>query len=448
MRSADQVLSIIHERGQRGLPLERVYRLLFNPALYLKAYGKIYRNDGALTKGTTEETVDGMSMPKIAAIIEALRDERYHWTPVRRIYIEKRHSKKKRPLGLPICLSYCLSFQAMLGIPMVANGVDQKSQPTLFVLLYHVLLGLSTPTAFPVPLRRLAQLRDDFWGEGNPTRAMRVSAHTLQNPGVTPIGNRRDVDIEQFRGRQGGIAPVASLSSWAEPRTLRASEGNMVRRANPVDFAGRKAAAQPRTQALLIEQVRDLTGGMGWSQFPHPGNDLLISLTDFPGFFEARDGQARACFGLPANVDHDALVAFGQRDILNQPAQQLFTLGKGSRWGIPERRQVLGQRADLLPLLRRQGQRSRFRHDLIGSFQAIDLQQFLIPFAFQAACDQSIVGIDGTIAPASQVRFILRTFDLSPCLLIDLFGTCFQLGQRCERNFQSSRFDGFQKTRT
>jgi len=101
MRSADQVLSIIHERGQRGLPLERVYRLLFNPALYLKAYGKIYRNDGALTKGTTEETVDGMSMPKIAAIIEALRDERYHWTPVRRIYIEKRHSKKKRPLGLP-----------------------------------------------------------------------------------------------------------------------------------------------------------------------------------------------------------------------------------------------------------------------------------------------------------------------------------------------------------
>lgn len=101
MRSADQVLSIIHERGKRGLPLERVYRLLFNPALYLKAYGKIYRNDGALTPGSTPETVDGMSMSKIEAIIEALRDERYHWTPVRRIYIEKRHSKKMRPLGLP-----------------------------------------------------------------------------------------------------------------------------------------------------------------------------------------------------------------------------------------------------------------------------------------------------------------------------------------------------------
>src|SRR6266496_1020005 len=101
MRTANQVLSIIQERGKRGLPLERVYRLLFNPALYLKAYGKIYRNEGALTPGSTEETVDGMSMSKIEALIEALRYERYHWTPARRIYIEKRHSKKKRPLGLP-----------------------------------------------------------------------------------------------------------------------------------------------------------------------------------------------------------------------------------------------------------------------------------------------------------------------------------------------------------
>ena len=101
MRTADQVLSIIQERGKRGLPLERVYRLLFHPALYLKAYGKIYRNNGAMTKGITEETVDGMSLSKIGNIIEALRYERYRWTPVRRIYIEKRHSKKKRPLGLP-----------------------------------------------------------------------------------------------------------------------------------------------------------------------------------------------------------------------------------------------------------------------------------------------------------------------------------------------------------
>src|SRR5436190_14536936 len=98
MRTADQVLSIIHERGRRGLPLERVYRLLFNPALYLAAYGKLARNHGTLTPGVTPETIDGMTLTKIQAIIRRLRSERYRWSPTRRVYIEKKGSTKKRPL--------------------------------------------------------------------------------------------------------------------------------------------------------------------------------------------------------------------------------------------------------------------------------------------------------------------------------------------------------------
>jgi hypothetical protein len=62
MRDAATVLEIIRERGKRGLPLERVYRCLFNPDLYLVAYGKLYRNAGAMTPGTTRETVDGMNL--------------------------------------------------------------------------------------------------------------------------------------------------------------------------------------------------------------------------------------------------------------------------------------------------------------------------------------------------------------------------------------------------
>jgi retron-type reverse transcriptase len=101
VQRAETVLSIIQERGKRGLPLTNVYRQLFNPALYLLAYGKIDRNKGAMTKGSTAETVDGMALSKIKAISELLRDERYRWTPVRRIYIEKKRSKKVRPLGMP-----------------------------------------------------------------------------------------------------------------------------------------------------------------------------------------------------------------------------------------------------------------------------------------------------------------------------------------------------------
>jgi retron-type reverse transcriptase len=99
MQSTDTYLGLLQERGKRGLPLERVYRQLYNKNLYLTAYGKIYRNTGAMTHGVTEETADSMSLEKIETLIDALRHERYQWKPARRVYIPKRNGKK-RPLGV------------------------------------------------------------------------------------------------------------------------------------------------------------------------------------------------------------------------------------------------------------------------------------------------------------------------------------------------------------
>lgn len=100
MRDAETVLAIIRERGKQGLPLEDIYRQLYNPMLYLRAYAKLYPNDGAMTAGTTPETVDGMSLQKIESLIDEIRQERYRWTPVRRVYIPKK-TGKLRPLGIP-----------------------------------------------------------------------------------------------------------------------------------------------------------------------------------------------------------------------------------------------------------------------------------------------------------------------------------------------------------
>jgi group II intron reverse transcriptase/maturase len=100
MQNAEVVLDVLRERGRRGLPLDELYRQMFNPQLYLLAYGRIYANKGAMTPGATQETVDGMSMAKIGRIIEAMRHERYRFDPVRRAYIPKK-SGKLRPLGLP-----------------------------------------------------------------------------------------------------------------------------------------------------------------------------------------------------------------------------------------------------------------------------------------------------------------------------------------------------------
>ena len=100
MRTAETVLNILRERGQRGLPVEKLYRQLFRRDLYLRAYAKLYANDGSLTAGVTEETVDGMSLAKIDAMIVTLRREAYRWAPARRTYIPKKNGKL-RPLGMP-----------------------------------------------------------------------------------------------------------------------------------------------------------------------------------------------------------------------------------------------------------------------------------------------------------------------------------------------------------
>ena len=100
MQNAETVLGVLRERGRRGLPCDELYRQLFNPQMYLLAYGRIYSNKGAMTPGVTQETVDGMSLGKIRRIIDAMRHERYRFKPARRTYIPKKNGKL-RPLGLP-----------------------------------------------------------------------------------------------------------------------------------------------------------------------------------------------------------------------------------------------------------------------------------------------------------------------------------------------------------
>jgi group II intron reverse transcriptase/maturase len=100
MQNAEQILSAIRKLGEKRLPLTRVYRCLFNEEVFLAAYGKLSRNQGAMTPGTTNDTVDGMSRARIRAIIEQLRFERFHPRPARRIHITKK-SGGQRPLGLP-----------------------------------------------------------------------------------------------------------------------------------------------------------------------------------------------------------------------------------------------------------------------------------------------------------------------------------------------------------
>jgi retron-type reverse transcriptase len=54
-----------------------------------------------MTPGITAETVDGLSMEKMATSIEAIRQEKWRWTPPRRVLTDTPNGGK-RPLDRPI----------------------------------------------------------------------------------------------------------------------------------------------------------------------------------------------------------------------------------------------------------------------------------------------------------------------------------------------------------
>ena len=87
-------------RGNKAQTFTRLYRYLLRPDIYYLAYQNLYANNGAATKGVSDDTADGFSEKKVLAIIEKLKSGTYQPSPVRRTYIPKRNGKL-RPLGIP-----------------------------------------------------------------------------------------------------------------------------------------------------------------------------------------------------------------------------------------------------------------------------------------------------------------------------------------------------------
>lgn len=101
MRNPQKVLNSLAKHGNASdYKYERLYRLLYNQEMYVMAYQKIYANEGNMTKGIDEKTIDGMSLERINNIISSLKDESYKAKPARRVYIPKKNGKM-RPLGIP-----------------------------------------------------------------------------------------------------------------------------------------------------------------------------------------------------------------------------------------------------------------------------------------------------------------------------------------------------------
>lgn len=93
-------LEALGNLSKQGKRINGLFRLMESPDLWLQAYAKIYANAGATTKGVDSVTMDGFSMERVANMITLLKENRYHFKPVRRTYIPKANGKQ-RPLGMP-----------------------------------------------------------------------------------------------------------------------------------------------------------------------------------------------------------------------------------------------------------------------------------------------------------------------------------------------------------
>lgn len=101
MRNSERVLNGLSKHSpQVNYKFERLYRILFNEEMYYAAYQRIYAKEGNMTKGSDGKTIDGMSLTRIADLIDLLRKETYQPKPARRVYIPKKNGKM-RPLGIP-----------------------------------------------------------------------------------------------------------------------------------------------------------------------------------------------------------------------------------------------------------------------------------------------------------------------------------------------------------
>jgi group II intron reverse transcriptase/maturase len=100
MTLTHRFLEIMHKLGTENKTVSKVFRRMLDINLFVTAYTELATNKGSLTAGTNDKTIDGTSIEKLEKLIEDIRNKRFRWTPVKRVYIPKSNGKK-RPLGIP-----------------------------------------------------------------------------------------------------------------------------------------------------------------------------------------------------------------------------------------------------------------------------------------------------------------------------------------------------------
>src|SRR5438128_9890574 len=155
---------------------ENLYGLLCHEVWLRVAAHTVLQNKGSGTAG-----IDGMTKSNflgdpdgyIRSLQEALKAKTFEPAPVKRVYIPKPNSEKKRPLGIPMGHAYCISLQRRLGIAVVAptsmNAIDQLTQYNELGVADQVSSGKNRSESVRITSNRLGLLTS------TPTACFRVN---------------------------------------------------------------------------------------------------------------------------------------------------------------------------------------------------------------------------------------------------------------------------------
>jgi nicotine oxidoreductase len=100
--------------------------LLHRKEIHIQSLGNLSANEGSTTKGSDNETIDGISLKKIDKITVDIKEGTFKFKPFRMIMIPKPRKTKKRPLGIPCFTDRIVQGSILLILESIYEPVFEK----------------------------------------------------------------------------------------------------------------------------------------------------------------------------------------------------------------------------------------------------------------------------------------------------------------------------------
>lgn len=110
-------------KAKEQYKFKQLWKLVTSPFNLMLSYAQIHKNRGALTSGVDSLTPNGVGVEYLQTLRTELVEGTYKHEAVRRIYVPKPGSQKKRPLGIP-------TFRDRIVQAAVKNVLEAIFEPT------------------------------------------------------------------------------------------------------------------------------------------------------------------------------------------------------------------------------------------------------------------------------------------------------------------------------